>query len=80
MSVWWKEVSFLGSSSDSTTFGWFSKGVAKVIGNGLSTSFGNDPWVGELPLKVLFPQLFQVSNQCGGKVGQVGNWEGDLSV
>ncbi|KAK2400342.1 hypothetical protein QL285_050052 [Trifolium repens] len=41
--------------------GWFNNTVRKKIGNGLSTRFWRDIWVGNRPLKDVFPRLFSVS-------------------
>ncbi|GAU51224.1 hypothetical protein TSUD_412300 [Trifolium subterraneum] len=79
VSSWWKEISLLGVCLESLS-DWFSTGVRKVVGNGLSTSFWFDPWLGEVPLKVQFPRLFQVSINQESQVGSFGKWDGGVWV
>ncbi|GAU45061.1 hypothetical protein TSUD_198490 [Trifolium subterraneum] len=62
-----KEVVGVGSD-------WFSKGVLKRVGDGGSSSFWFDPWVGDIPLKIQFQSLFQLSDQQLDLVGEMGYW------
>ncbi|GAU10371.1 hypothetical protein TSUD_422770 [Trifolium subterraneum] len=73
-SVWWKDISLLGGSMDSTS-DWFSEGIWKKVGDGLMTSFWFETWIGDTPLKVQYKRLFQVSEQSNSKVGEMGTWE-----
>ncbi|GAU27401.1 hypothetical protein TSUD_356360 [Trifolium subterraneum] len=62
---------------------WFSEGVVRKVGNGSSTAFWFDPWVGGLPLKDRYHRLFQVSEQCLELVENMGSrehgqWEWDF--
>ncbi|GAU17784.1 hypothetical protein TSUD_171730 [Trifolium subterraneum] len=70
---------------------WFSKGVLKRVGDEGSSSFWFDPWVGDIPLKIQFQSLFQLSDQQLDLVGEMGyrldlewhwvfRWRGDLSI
>jgi hypothetical protein len=55
-SSWWKSVSLIDGDAR-----WFINSVRKKIGNGASTRFWRDIWVGNLPLMDVFPRLFSVS-------------------
>jgi hypothetical protein len=63
-----------------TSRDWFSNGVARVIGDGLSTHFWHDPLCGPTILRVRFRRLFLLSTQVNGKVGDLGHWEEGLWV
>lgn len=47
------------------------------MGNDTTTSFLLDPWVEGSYLLDRFPQLFQVSDQWGERVVDMGYWVGD---
>jgi hypothetical protein len=53
---------------------WFSEGVFKQIGDGILTSFWFDPWVDSVPLRIQYQYLFQIFDQCLGRVADMGNW------
>lgn len=72
-SAWWRDVSLLGGSKDST-LDWFSEGIGKKVGDGLMTSFWFETWIGDTPLMAQYPRLFQVSEQSNSKVGEMGTW------
>jgi hypothetical protein len=44
-SVWWRDICLVDSSG-----GWFSHSVKKIVGNGNSTRFWKDVWLGEQSL------------------------------
>ncbi|GAU22757.1 hypothetical protein TSUD_129690 [Trifolium subterraneum] len=66
-SAWWRDVSLLGGTTDSTS-NWFYEGIGKKVGDGLMTSFWFETWIGDTPLKVQYQRLFQVSEQITSKV------------
>jgi hypothetical protein len=76
-SLWWKDLSSIGSNLDTN---WFGRSVKRNLGNGASTSFWLDTWVGNSPLKDRFPRLFSISNQKEALVADlwggsgVGRW------
>ncbi|GAU39871.1 hypothetical protein TSUD_69190 [Trifolium subterraneum] len=72
-SLWWKDVSLLGTSVEVAS-DWFSDGVVKRVGDGNLSSFWFDPWVGGIPLKTRYQRLFQVSEQQLNLVDDMGNW------
>jgi len=45
---------------------WFEDNTRQVVGNGRDTLFWHDIWVGEIPLRLKFPRLFNlaVNKQC----------------
>jgi hypothetical protein len=55
-SSWWKSICTIDGIAR-----WFFNSVRKKIGNGSSTRFWRDIWVGSQPLKDVFPRLFSVS-------------------
>jgi hypothetical protein len=52
-------------------------GVINVLGNGSSTSFWNDIWVGNQTLASIFPGLFAISNQQHLNLSEMGGLEVD---
>ncbi|GAU32676.1 hypothetical protein TSUD_218530 [Trifolium subterraneum] len=73
VSLWWKDVSLLGGVSVSRSE-WFSGRVTKKVGNGSSTAFWFDPWLGGMPLKDRYHRLFVFSEQCLELVENIGSW------
>ena len=41
--------------------GWFGGRVSKVLGDGGNTFFWFDRWIGDVPLRMRFPRLFDLS-------------------
>lgn len=79
VSSWWSSISLLGGEKGATR-DWFSDGVARVVGDGLSTQFWHDPWCGSTVLRVRFSRLYHLSLQVDGLVGDLGHWEGGIWV
>jgi hypothetical protein len=67
-SLWWKDVCSIGTNLNNN---WFAQNVVKKLGNGTLTSFWEDTWVGNLPLKDLFPRLFSISTQKEATVAEL---------
>jgi len=40
---------------------WFDDNIRRVIGDGRNTLFWHDNWVGDTPLRVKFPRLFDLA-------------------
>ncbi|MCH80892.1 putative non-LTR retroelement reverse transcriptase [Trifolium medium] len=57
--------------------GWFSKALRKKVGNGRTTSFWKDVWIGTQALKDRFPRLFSISVSKDLLVAEVGGTEGN---
>jgi mannosylglycoprotein endo-beta-mannosidase len=72
-SVWWRDIGRLDVES-----GWFAQAVTKKIGNGNSTLFWKDVWLGESSLEGRFPRLFGISTQQEDLIGEMGGWEGEV--
>lgn len=53
--VWWKDISLLGLELGNVG-DWFCNSVWRKVGNGESTSFRHDTWVGLQPLSRDFPR------------------------
>ncbi|GJS27240.1 reverse transcriptase domain, reverse transcriptase zinc-binding domain protein [Tanacetum coccineum] len=75
----WSEVVQAGKELENMEGGFFGQFI-RVIGNGLSTSFWADKWVGEVKLNEHFPRLFQLENNKDILVGDRGNWIDDIWV
>jgi len=54
-STWWRDIEALSKEE------WFRKNVKCGVGNGESTHFWSDVWVGDVSLRVRFPRLFDLS-------------------
>jgi hypothetical protein len=76
-SLWWKDLSLIGSNLDAN---WLAQNVKRRLGNGASTRFWLDTWVGSSSLKDRFPRLYSISNQKEASVADlwggvgVGSW------
>lgn len=46
-------------------------GSAYVVGNGAAIRFWDDIWIGEVPLKIMFPYIYSISADPGMTVKQV---------
>lgn len=56
------------------------RGLKYILGNGRKINFWRDVWVGECPLNILFPHLFEICNQQNQTVKQIlGGGEVDLT-
>ncbi|XP_071688252.1 uncharacterized protein [Rutidosis leptorrhynchoides] len=79
----WTNIVKAGSDIDSKGIS-FTNSFVRIIGNGLSTSFWNDFWLGNFSLKSRFERLFYLDSDpnvtVAGRLGQsgfegVGNWD-----
>jgi hypothetical protein len=69
-SVWWRDIYRLDRD-----LGWFAQAVVKMVGNGNSTKFWKDVWLGNQPLLSRFSRLFGISVQKETLVCDMGRWE-----
>jgi hypothetical protein len=84
-SPWWRDICSIGSNLDQN---WFAQGVVKEMKNGRHTRFWEDSWLGDRPLKEVFPRLFLISVQqeasvaslCSGENGWNFIWRRRLFV
>jgi hypothetical protein len=72
-SMWWRDICTLDKDSR-----WFTNVIAKKIGNGNSTSFWNEVWIGNQSLRHMFPRLFGISMQKDEVIGRMGRVEDDM--
>ncbi|GAU40143.1 hypothetical protein TSUD_163120 [Trifolium subterraneum] len=88
VSLWWKDICGIDIREDGS---WFARNMCRKLGNGNSTRFWLDRWIGSLPLSDQFPRLFSLSlNQQGmvrefrdvrgGEDGWVMRWRRRLFV
>ncbi|MCI07352.1 putative ribonuclease H protein, partial [Trifolium medium] len=56
---------------------WIKDVFVKKLGNGGSTRFWLDHWVGVAPLKEVFPRLYNISLQTGSTIQEMGEWVND---
>jgi hypothetical protein len=70
-SSWWKTISKIDGHTS-----WFNDHLKNKVGNGAKTLFWRDIWVGDRPLKEVFPRLFSVSTSKDLLVSEAGAWAG----
>jgi len=59
--MWWREIVRIRDNLGSTLGNWYDDNVRLKVGNGLNTLFWMDRWVGDVPLRVRFHRLFDLS-------------------
>jgi hypothetical protein len=67
-SYWWKDLCLLDKDSN-----WSCNAIGKKVGDGASTSFWNEKWIGEQTLRQRFPRLFGISLQKFDSINDMGN-------
>jgi hypothetical protein len=72
-SLWWKDVCNIDVGFGSSN--WLEEVLVRRLGNGLSTRFWKDAWIGDGPLCLKFPRLFSLSMQKDISVGDLLNME-----
>jgi hypothetical protein len=72
-SGWWRDICRVDGSS-----GWFAQAACKKVGNGGTTKFWKDVWLGNQSLQSRFPRLFSISSQKEGLVSTMGRWDGGV--
>jgi hypothetical protein len=60
-SVWWREIVRIRDGLGSALGNWYADNVRLKTGNGLLTLFRLDRWLGDVPLRVRYPRLFDLS-------------------
>jgi len=61
VSCWWIEVSKIRDGISEEGEGWFAGMVSRKVGDGLSTSFWFDRWVGDVPFCRRFSRPFNLA-------------------
>ncbi|CAJ2675195.1 unnamed protein product [Trifolium pratense] len=69
-SRWWKDLCSLDSVVESKK--WLAESISRKVGNGETTSFWLDKWVGNSTLASLFPRLFSISIDKQSMVSDLG--------
>jgi hypothetical protein len=74
-SSWWKNLVAIDKAVPNLN--WFVDAVGRNLGNGYSTLFWTQKWIGDAPLSEVFPRLFSLSIQKDSKVSDLVEVEGD---
>ncbi|GAU45708.1 hypothetical protein TSUD_86840 [Trifolium subterraneum] len=75
-SLWWKDLVGLGVERG-VEGDWTREVFIKKLGNGESTRFWLDHWIGIAPLKDIFPRLYNISLQMDHTIQQMATWVND---
>jgi hypothetical protein len=71
VSPWWREIARIRDGVGEIDGGWFEDRVSKVLGDGTSTLFWQDRWVGDVPLCRRFARLFDLSTNKFSTVAEM---------
>jgi len=65
-SSWWRMLCNVRGGVGEGVGNWFEGNIRRVVGDGLSTLFWFDHWVGDSPLQFTFPRLFDlaINKEC----------------
>jgi hypothetical protein len=74
-SSWWTNLVAIDKAVPNVN--WFVEAVGRNLGNGSSTLFWTQKWIGDAPLSEVFPRLFSLSIQKDSKVCDLLEMEGD---
>jgi hypothetical protein len=74
VSLWWKDLCWLGRKTTNEEGDWCSDIMVKKLGNGGRTRFWLDNWEGPTPLCYLYPRLFSISLQTQHCIDKMGEW------
>lgn len=66
-SIWWGGLCSI-EGGNQVPLGWFKAGLFKKVGDGRSTYFWDDVWLGSESLKNQFPRLFSIADNKEAKV------------
>jgi hypothetical protein len=75
-SNWWKDICDLEGCVESKN--WVAESVSRTIGNGATTQFWSEKWIGDSLLCVKFPRLFLISNQKEATISELAVVEGGI--
>lgn len=73
-SAWWRMMCYVREGVGLGVGNWFDDNIKRVVGNGRNTFFWTDNWLGEVPLKLQFSRLYELSvhKVYGGGDGEMG--------
>ena len=65
-SLWWRSVCSVRGRVNEGVGSWFDGNVRRMVGDGRTTLFWFDHWVGEMPLRIKFSRLFDlaINKEC----------------
>ncbi|KEH19395.1 hypothetical protein MTR_8g058405 [Medicago truncatula] len=85
--AWWRSLCRVREGIGEGVGSWFDSNIPRVVGDGKNILFLHDIWTGEIPLKVKFPRLFELSviQECSVEemlrvMGEDDGWERKISV
>ena len=70
-SVWWKTVCKVREGVGEGTANWFEENIRCVVGDGSDILFWFDKWVGNIPLRLKYPRLFELTVDKNCKVADM---------
>jgi len=73
-SVWWRTIASIRDGDGTLSGSWFPDNLRHIVGNGVSSLFWLDRWVGEVPFCVRFRRLFDLSVNKMATVAQMFTW------
>ena len=78
-SVWWNMICRVRDGVGKGIGRWFDENVRRVVGDGRTTLFWYETWIGDTPLRLRFPQLFElaVENECKVEEMRRLGWDGN---
>lgn len=56
------------------------EGLITRVGDGTSTLFWHDKWAPSGTIKLIFPRLFSISEQCNAYISQMGEWQDNVWI
>jgi len=60
-STWWRSMCRIREGLGEGAGRWFDNNISRVVEDGNDTFFWEDIWVGEVPLKLKFPRLYELA-------------------
>jgi len=65
-SLWWRSVCRVRGGESEGVGRWFDDNVRRLVGDGRTTLFWFDYWVGGIPSRIKFPRLFDlaINKEC----------------
>ena len=70
-STWWMMVCRFHEGIGEGVGNWFEENIRRVVGDGRDTLFWYDRWIGDLPLCLKFPRLFDLAVEKECSVGEM---------
>jgi len=67
-SAWWRMVCHIREGVGEGVGNWFEENIRWVVGDGRDTLFWHDKWIGDIPLRLRFPRLFDLAVNKESKV------------